>query len=467
MIFVPGLGGSILHNKWAYSAASLARLKKEVGDLAYYGVCDRKQDWEQLWVSPQGGMTDLIGGAACWRYRMTPDYQKGVGFVNRPDIQAEAWIVPPLDANGNLVISDYFGGTDAVDVLISIAGYTPSTAYMFHLLLQDMKSKGYRSKESVFGAPYDFRRITSKYYSDYYFSALKKLIEHSVAVNNNQPCILIAHSLGCCVTKRFLSEFLPTVMGGDGPAQLWKNRYVDTWVPIGSPIGGAGKGLRTAISGDDEGLGAICKLTGGCNYWYQKLERDLSGLIWILPDSYLYSGVDFLPGSGYDVNKIEDLKALTALVDAKDVGVAFEEEVVPMRNFMYSPPGVKTHAICGSKTPTELAYHYQNFGPNNKDPLQIFTEDKIYPTMKNPSWIQKKIMEGVNPQNMIGDATVPWLALHLPKIWMANSPLQNLDVVSKKYIDVQIKDFTGPLMDHKEMLDVPEVRNYILSIMLA
>jgi hypothetical protein len=181
----------------------------------------------------------------------------------------------------------------------------------------------------------------------------------------------------------------------------------------------------------------------------------------------LYSGVDFLPGSGYDVNKIDDLKSLTAIVDAKDVGVAFEDEVIPMRKFMYSAPGVKTHAICGAKTPTELAYKYKNFGPNNQDPIQIFTEDKVYPTMKNPSWIQKKIMEGVNPQSMVGDATVPWLALHLPKIWMANSPLQNVDVISKKYVEVLIKDFVGPMMDHKEMLDVPEVRNFILSIILA
>lgn len=461
VIIIPGLGGSIIHDKWNYGKESRKRLKKEIG--RYARECKKKNDWEKSWVTVLGAMPDNLG-ASCWRYRFTPDYESGKGFVNRPDIQSDAWIEPPIDKDGNLNISDYFGGTEGIDILLSIRDRKVNIkmAYMFHLLLKDLKSRGFKSKENLFGAPYDFRRITSKYYSDNYFKALKLLIEHAVQ-KNEEKCIMIAHSLGCLVSKQFLSEYLPKVLGEQG-AQDWKNKNIDLWMPIGSPIGGSGKGLRTCISGDDEGMGALCKLKGGCNDWYQKMEKYLSGLIWVLPDKYIFSGMNLLPGSGFNVNDVSELKKVLKQANAETAGIAFEEEVVPSYRFAYEPPGVKTYAICGNKVDTELAYEYTEITKSTGDPKNIYKEQSVYKNMKKLTDAQREIMNNVNINDMKGDGTVPWITLHMPKIWMKNGSKPN--IFNGTYFDVRIKDFIGPNMDHKGMLDLPEVRFHIIDIIL-
>lgn len=476
VIIVPGLGGSIVHNKWDYGKAAKQRLYDEVGATAYYASCHFSSKglkwwgnpkWEQLWVNIQAALPDRLGGALCWRFRFAPDYIPGKGFINRPDLTADAWKTDPIDLLGNLQMSEDFGGTKGVDILLEVAGIKPKMAYMFHLFLKDLAAQGYQPMQSVFGAPYDFRRCTSKYYIYKYYKALKMMIENAVQ-KNNRKAVIIGHSLGCAVSKRFLSEYLPVTLGIEA-AQQWKDKYVDIWMPIGSPIGGSSKALRTALSGDDEGLGALCVLYGGCNEWYQHAEKNISGLAWMVPMPELYQGADIVnvQSSSNSYNPSTNhgpLQELLHQAGAFNLATAYPAEVVPIYTTAYDPPGVKTVSIAGVTKPTEMSYTYSKINGKTQ-PLLTRSELDVYPTMKNMNAIQTNIMQGTNPSEMIGDGTVPWIVLHLAKIWQQTGVKPNM--VNGKYMDVVTKDFVGANMDHKSMVDEPIVRQFMVDTILS
>ena len=79
--------------------------------------------------------------------------------------------------------------------------------------------------------------------------------------------------------------------------------------------------------------------------------------------------------------------------------------------------------------------------------------------------MQENIFKGSDPATRLGDGTVPWITLHMPKIWQSNGLKPNL--VNGKYLDVNIKDFVGSNYDHKGMVDLPDVRTYIVDKILG
>jgi hypothetical protein len=481
VIIIPGLGGSVIYNKWNYDQTNINELKKEAG--FYEHVCEKSHVYEQLWVNIQGALPNIFG-ASCWRYRMEPQYDKSKGgFINKNNIETNTWIQKPISKN-ILNLSDEFGGIKGVNILLELGPFKPKMGYMFYYIINDLIKNGYEEKKTLFGAPYDFRRISSKYYSDEYFSALKMMIEHSYTINNNQKVILLTHSLGCSVTKRFLSEYIPIFFNNNlQKIKEWKDKYIKIWIPINPPFGGSPKAFRTSLSGDDEGMGAICKIYGGCNYWYHLLERNLSGLVWMLPHKNIYSNYDIFTQKNVKNTKspVEDisyLKEITKKAGSENVGIAYEDEIIEINETTYNPPMVNISVIVGVMAPTEMSYIYQSeLKPDNPDPIQINTEDKVYDKLrKNTNKMQNEILnlnEDVrNSSYMKGDGTVPWLGLHVSKIWLNNTSEKN-----NKYYGVRgsfpngnyytnIQEFVGPEMEHKDIVNVPVVRKYILDIII-
>lgn len=72
-----------------------------------------------------------------------------------------------------------------------------------------------------------------------YLSALKNLVEDTYTKNNEQPVVLMGHSMGNNYILYLLNR----------QPQSWKDKYIRSFISIAGPYGGAVKTLRLMASG--------------------------------------------------------------------------------------------------------------------------------------------------------------------------------------------------------------------------
>lgn len=171
----------------------------------------------------------------------------------------------------------------------------------------------------------------------------------------------------------------------------------------------------------------ICKIYGNtCNNWYQIIERNLSGLVWFLPDKQLFSGYILSENNKQTVSplNIDGLRIITSEIDDINIANSYEDKVIDILKTAYNPPLVNCSVIIGLASPTEISYMYNKIIPNvNIDPI-VFKEnsdfyDNLIKNTQETTDIQKEILSNENnTTNMIGDNTVPWIGLRVPKLWL-------------------------------------------------
>jgi lecithin-cholesterol acyltransferase len=126
-----------------------------------------------------------------------------------------------LDNNGTLVnwpnvtISVHdFGGDESVRHAIHIRPFNIPLMPVFGPLIDCFKKFGYKLKEDLFVAPYDWR--IAPVYSDELFVQLKSLIE-SIFEKRREKVSLFGFSLGGFTIQYFLTQIVN---------QTWKDRYI-------------------------------------------------------------------------------------------------------------------------------------------------------------------------------------------------------------------------------------------------
>lgn len=117
-----------------------------------------------------------------------------------------------------------FGGFDGIEAIY----------YSFPL---DVKSWGYEVNINLFGAPYDYRFMSSNSLTQIGFiSDLKSLVEHAYLLNNRQKVLLVGHSNGGPTMYSFLTSKLIS------PA--WKDKYIAAMVGLSGNFLGQMNGYR-------------------------------------------------------------------------------------------------------------------------------------------------------------------------------------------------------------------------------
>lgn len=99
-----------------------------------------------------------------------------------------------------------------------------------------------------------------------FFLAVKRLIEETYESNNQQPVIILCHSMGCTFSYIFLKN----------QSTEWKNRFVKTWIVIGAPFGGTYRYLYLYFADDDPPLASMFKRI-------RLAERTYSSVPFLLP----------------------------------------------------------------------------------------------------------------------------------------------------------------------------------------
>jgi lysophospholipase-3 len=125
-----------------------------------------------------------------------------------------------------------FGGVTGVDYVARWP--TGSGAFVgpyFAPLINALQTIGFVPGKNIRGAPYDWRL---GYDPENLYEKMKVLVEQMYAENGGAKVVLLAHSMGNLHVHAFLHSV----------DQVWKDKYIDSFVAIAAPWSGAPKTVR-------------------------------------------------------------------------------------------------------------------------------------------------------------------------------------------------------------------------------
>lgn len=205
VIFVPGLGGSVLE----------ARLESR----SSYRDCKTNSDWYTVWFSE----TQVLTRYAC--------------FLQNIKLH--------LASNGSIVSDDGvylrpkdFGGLDGVRYA-NKGTRDPVPVPYLETFVQAFLKKGYEAGVSLRAATYDFRKAGEADFLEDLFKKFQLLIEETAKLNDNQAVHLIGHSLGSPVVNYFLQTM----------NEQWVERFIGSATLIAAPLGGTPVAVQGSMMG--------------------------------------------------------------------------------------------------------------------------------------------------------------------------------------------------------------------------
>jgi len=459
LILIPGLASSRVYAKYRDHTTPKCCYLPEVPPC---GADDRKiQDsWEQVWASTWG-----VTRNDCWRDLLRMGFSDG-SFTEA--VNKTAWRSENI-VDGRFVPSADFGGVEGCADLLTIAGVlNPSAAWVYRNLVDFVgATKGYVPAQTVFGAPYDFTKITNSDYMFAYYHRLKLMIEYAFETNNGNPVVIVSHSLGCPVTNTFFNLYLPSVMSSVQAAGIWKDTFVKIWIPVGGPFGGSSKACRAIMRGDGLGMDAIC-LTE-CLSWYNEFQKLISGLVWMTPDSSVFENFkvcEIKKGARTQIflTELASLVTMYSVAGKEDTAMALVTNTQPLSTYVKGAPGVPVHVLTSSCTNgtegSQIYTHKQNTGNFAADyDVECIDERdsyvELFKTEGLPTRLQYEIRDGVAVKDMMGDGTVPYMSLMVPRTWKAGGSNPNVNAFGKQ-LPTKFTHWTGGQeVEHKDILANP------------
>ncbi|XP_064640579.1 phospholipase A2 group XV-like [Lineus longissimus] len=305
VILIPGDGGSQLEGK----------LDKP-SHVHFY--CERKSTWFPLWLN-----LELIAPLTidCLVDNLRLDYNPFTRTTHNP---------PGVEIR----IQD-FGNTSTVEYLD--ASELSATSY-YAPIVADLVKHGYKRGITVRGAPFDFRKAANELQE--YFKAVKALIEETYTLNGDTKVVVIAHSMGNIVFLYFLNHI----------DQLWKDKYISSYVSLAGPWAGAAKTVRIMASGDNLGVFVVETLKARVQ------QRTMPSTAWMMPSERFWKKDEVIVYTPYRNYTVYDYKQFFA--DIKfPVGYLMRQDTEKLIDDL-RPPGVEHHCLHGSKVHTPGAFRY-------------------------------------------------------------------------------------------------------------
>lgn len=222
-----------------------------------------------------------------------------------------------------------FGTSDSVEFVD--AAKVSGTSY-FESVVKQLLELGYERDKNILGAPYDFRRAPNELQD--YFRDLKDLIEIAYNENDQQPAVIICHSMGCLNSLYFLNS----------RPQNWKDKYIRSLVSLSGVWGGSVKAMKAFASGDNFGVVVIPALS------LRKDIRTFPSLAYLLPNDQVWPRDQVLLKNRNRNYTVQDYKQFF-----DDIRYPIGYQMwLDVRNLTSprQPPGVEVHCLHGHKVTT-------------------------------------------------------------------------------------------------------------------
>ena len=321
VILIPGLHGSIIvdKNKPKHNFIGKNVLKNQYFDTALL----KNKNFDN------------------WKKKLIPEYDfdnkklilpdKNITVVNHHCIDSIKDIVPELK-----VIDELIQGILRIDIGVLKSRYNYE---YFGKIITKLENKGYKRNEDLYAAPYDFRLIPTKEYTETYFIDLKNKIEKSFH-KNNKKVVLLAHSLGSLLCFDFLSNKVD---------QDWKDRYIDHFISINAPFGGS----VLALNGLYFGL----FYSNVLKFNYKDVAKKIGGVVSCLPNHYAFDNGDTFI---IDENKELNFKNMFDFLDHETKDIYNSISKPNLINNLNKNTGVKTYLYISNSMDTPSMYIKEN-----------------------------------------------------------------------------------------------------------
>ena len=272
---------------------------------------------------------------------------------------------------------------DHFDDLFDLTGY-------FLQIINALKGVGYKAGQTLFGAPYDWRMSvdvlmrTDVLGTNNTWSVDLTLLIERVVNSTGQKAHLVTHSMGGPTILYFLNT----------KTLAWKDRYVQTFVPIAGPFAGTVKALKAMVSGDNMGF-QVPLLD-----WSLLSEADIArnfrqsgAAAYVSPDYDYYGDQVFVSTATRNYTSSEFRQMFL------DIGSPLSAELWDRKKDLISDlvhPQVNSYCLYGYNIKTEIHLSYPNGFPS--DP--------------------KKVNRPIADFSDMGDGTVPLFSLIECKNWL-------------------------------------------------
>lgn len=174
-----------------------------------------------------------------------------------------------------------------------------------------------------------------------YFVKLKQLVEQTYQENNNEPVVLIAHSMGGPMSVLFLNL----------QSQAWKDKYIKSLVTLSGVWGGSMKAIKVYAIGDD--LGSLVLRES-----VMRQEQITSpSLAFLLPSKLFWKPDEVLVETDKKNFTINDLQDFFNGVSFPD-GWEMRKDTEPYQ-LNFKPPGVEVHCLYGTTVNTVEKLYYK------------------------------------------------------------------------------------------------------------
>ncbi|KAK8839161.1 hypothetical protein M9Y10_032088 [Tritrichomonas musculus] len=298
---------------------------KNVPTPHWFCLKNLKDSWiwetDQYLISP---LTDCMAAyLQCgWNYT-----------TNRPDSRNESYIYT-VDFGGDQGIRYLDRGIFGYHLVHDMDGF-----------LENMEGRGFKVREDMFGAPYDWR-LSPIGIEQFYIDA-KKLIEDIYVQCNNKKVTIFSYSGGCFSLHYFLTKKV---------SQDWKDKYIDHVIFVGPSYAGSADAI-------------ICLWTG-LSWFPGASSAAMSDMLLSLPTLYSHfpnyvvhkdmPGIIGPKGEVYSFSQLKQLMYDQGKIDNIENRKIFDFAEKDVLNNDIDDPGVDSYIIFNSLIPTLVGLNFSN-----------------------------------------------------------------------------------------------------------
>jgi hypothetical protein len=255
-----------------------------------------------------------------------------------------------------------FGTTDALaylDPSIKI----PQIGYFEELILYLSKELGYTLNKDIRGAAFDWRLASDGLHQRGYYNKVQSLVEDTYISNGNISVTFITHSMGGPVILEFFNSM----------TQEWKDTYINKFIAMSPPFGGALSSVRAGISGDTLGVPLVPES------FFLPVQRGAASGPWLFPQTgtNLWTSEEVLvetPNKKYSPSNWTELYLDLHDLDTLNIYEAVRDKTLKA----FRAPRVHTFVIHGSGVKTDGKIIYSEDFEEGKvpsKPSEVISED--------------------------------------------------------------------------------------------